>query len=136
MVFAGSLHHDPGWLALSIRIPVRRPNGKEEAATSSVLLALHGAGCARRGHLNAAARSSGEQTGGDAQAGGAAARMDGGRAEAKRFLFLLHVDSVWRLTAMAAMEKKFVSGNCWSQLVVVVVALVVFVGPALHGTRL
>ncbi len=120
VVFAASQHHDPGWVALSIRIPVRRPNGEEEEATSSVLLALHGVDGARGGHRNAAARSGGEETGGDTQAGGAVARVHRGRVEAKRFLFLLHVDSVWRLTAMEAMGNKFVSGVCIAGLVVAV----------------
>ena len=109
ILFAGSQHHDPGWLALSIRILVRGPNGEEEAPESSVLLALHAADVARGGQINAAAeaRNSGKMTGGDSQARGPVARVNGGRAEAKRFLFLLHVDSVWRLMAM---ENKFVSG--------------------------
>jgi hypothetical protein len=109
ILFAGSQHHDPGWLALSIRILVRGPNGEEEAPESSVILALHAADVARGGQINAAAeaRNSGKMTGGDSQARGPVARVNGGRAEAKRFLFLLHVDSVWRLMAM---ENKFVSG--------------------------
>ena len=117
VVFAGSQHHDPGWVALSIRISVRGPNGEEEEAASSVLLALHGVDGARGGRRNSAGRGGGEEkTGDDAQAGGAVAHVDRGRAEAKRFLFLLHVDSVWRLTAMEASGNKFVSGICISGL--------------------
>jgi len=87
--FEKSWHHDPAWQSLAISVHVQGPTA-EVALSSVILVSLSG--------WWGAGRECACEHGHEEGRGGKS--VEGRSAKVKRLLYLLHVQSVWRLLEM------------------------------------